>query len=59
MENMPAISVNMKAMTGFISEKPQLIPVAIESNELASASAAASATERILELSKSAIVSSR
>lgn len=58
-----AINPETKAETaetaGFISLNPQLNPVEAESRELASASAAASAAERIFEQSKSAAVSSR
>lgn len=55
----PQINAKIDVISGLILSKPLLSPIAAESNELARASAAASAAERIFELSKSAAVSSR
>ena len=55
----PAIKVKSAVRSGEIPNEPLLSPVAAESSELASASAAASAGESVFESSMSAAVSSR
>ena len=55
----PEIKAKTAAFTGLIPAAPDPRPVAAESRELARARAAASETDRLLEWSRSAAVSSR
>ncbi len=55
----PQKTAQTDVLRGDVTENPLLSPIAAESNELASARAAASTAERLFELSKSAAVSSK